>query len=234
LPIAARFLSVDPVVAKSGRSQDWNRYSYVANNPLRLIDKDGRLKLDAIGYYLSEYQAHAIVTHHTDPNKGYFLAGVYLFADDNTKIEARSAIPINETDITTGKITNEEKKLIVDYRPNKTNPMATNCHGLTFTKGRYLINNDQAALILQHDNYERVDRGSAKPGDVMAFVVSGEYVHTGKVASVDENGNVVSIVHLSGADTIDDIKVTSPPGATSPLWEGTAHVEIYRRTEPEQ
>ena len=37
-----RFLSVDPIGGTVGSSQSWNRYSYVRNNPLNLIDPDGQ------------------------------------------------------------------------------------------------------------------------------------------------------------------------------------------------
>jgi RHS repeat-associated protein len=39
-----RFVSVDPVEGKVGSSQSWNRYSYVLNNPLNLIDPLGLLE----------------------------------------------------------------------------------------------------------------------------------------------------------------------------------------------
>lgn len=44
-----RFTSTDPLLA-SGRTnlpQSWNRYSYVLNNPLRLVDPDGMAELDS-------------------------------------------------------------------------------------------------------------------------------------------------------------------------------------------
>jgi len=41
-PVMGRFLSVDPVLGDPGEPQSWNRYTYVANNPLRYIDPDGR------------------------------------------------------------------------------------------------------------------------------------------------------------------------------------------------
>jgi hypothetical protein len=40
-PILGRFLSVDPVGGDVGSSQSWNRYTYVLNNPLVLIDPNG-------------------------------------------------------------------------------------------------------------------------------------------------------------------------------------------------
>lgn len=41
-PNLGRFLSVDPVGGSVGSSQSWNRYSYVMNSPLNLVDPDGQ------------------------------------------------------------------------------------------------------------------------------------------------------------------------------------------------
>lgn len=41
-PNLGRFMSVDPVGGTVGSSQSWNRYSYVLNEPVGLIDPDGR------------------------------------------------------------------------------------------------------------------------------------------------------------------------------------------------
>jgi RHS repeat-associated protein len=40
-PVLGRFLSPDPLTAKPSNSQSWNRYSYVANNPLKYADPSG-------------------------------------------------------------------------------------------------------------------------------------------------------------------------------------------------
>jgi RHS repeat-associated protein len=44
-PYMGRFLSVDPLIPKTAMRapQMWNRYSYVANNPLNRVDPDGKL-----------------------------------------------------------------------------------------------------------------------------------------------------------------------------------------------
>ena len=41
-----RFVSVDPAGGDVGSSQSWNRYAYVENNPIRMVDPDGRDGLD--------------------------------------------------------------------------------------------------------------------------------------------------------------------------------------------
>jgi RHS repeat-associated protein len=40
-PVLGRFLSVDPVLGDTSSSQNWNRYSYVWNNPLNAVDPLG-------------------------------------------------------------------------------------------------------------------------------------------------------------------------------------------------
>jgi uncharacterized protein RhaS with RHS repeats len=47
-PNLGRFLSVDPIGGSVESSQSWNRYSYVENNPLRMVDPDGRSGIEAV------------------------------------------------------------------------------------------------------------------------------------------------------------------------------------------
>jgi RHS repeat-associated protein len=48
-PLTGRFISADPFVQESLNSQSLNRYSYVANNPLSLIDPSGFSFISKIG-----------------------------------------------------------------------------------------------------------------------------------------------------------------------------------------
>ncbi|MEM7482129.1 MAG: RHS repeat-associated core domain-containing protein [Acidobacteriota bacterium] len=41
-PLFGRFLSVDPVAGSPLAPQSWNRFAYARNNPVRLVDPDGR------------------------------------------------------------------------------------------------------------------------------------------------------------------------------------------------
>ncbi|MBX3000485.1 MAG: hypothetical protein KF893_18340 [Caldilineaceae bacterium] len=52
-----RFISADPLVPEPRNPQDWNRYSYVRNNPLKYIDPSGhtaRSALDLVRYLRNE------------------------------------------------------------------------------------------------------------------------------------------------------------------------------------
>ena len=40
-PVIGRFLSIDPVNFSPGRPDMFNRYAYVANDPLNMVDPDG-------------------------------------------------------------------------------------------------------------------------------------------------------------------------------------------------
>jgi RHS repeat-associated protein len=40
--ISGRFMSADPILGRVNRTQSWNRYAYVRNNPLSLVDPNGK------------------------------------------------------------------------------------------------------------------------------------------------------------------------------------------------
>ena len=40
-PVSARFLSADPVMGNPLSTQRWNKYAYVENSPMRLVDPSG-------------------------------------------------------------------------------------------------------------------------------------------------------------------------------------------------
>lgn len=50
-PLIGRFLSIDPLVSASGGSQGWNRYAYVASNPLGFTDPTGAARHEARIYH---------------------------------------------------------------------------------------------------------------------------------------------------------------------------------------
>jgi len=69
-PFLARFLSPDPFVQAPGYSQNYNRYSYAWNNPLRFVDPSG---------FINQYPDEGVVRRHMDggsaPNWYPFASG---------------------------------------------------------------------------------------------------------------------------------------------------------------
>jgi RHS repeat-associated protein len=47
-PVAARFLSEDPVLTDANTGESFNRYAYAENNPYKYIDPDGRGAVDGL------------------------------------------------------------------------------------------------------------------------------------------------------------------------------------------
>ena len=47
-PNLGRFMSVDPVGGTIGSSQSWNRYSYVDNNPIAVVDPNGEAEFRVV------------------------------------------------------------------------------------------------------------------------------------------------------------------------------------------
>jgi hypothetical protein len=51
-PVLGRFISADTIVPKPQNPQDWNRYAYTVNNPIRFNDPSGHFYDDALKEYL--------------------------------------------------------------------------------------------------------------------------------------------------------------------------------------
>ena len=169
-----RFMSADAwhSAGPLTTGQSWNRYAYVNNDPLRYTDPDGRLRKDAFNSLVMK--PHGPVEerlHVAAPGHAFKFQPVYLYADDGAKIEAFFS---------------------VDNDPR----MQTDCHGLTFAEGRVWIDNDQVPRLLQHDGYAETKTPAA--GDVGVYYDGNAAVHSVTVESVDDQGNVQSVVGLGG------------------------------------
>ena len=84
-PALGRFLSPDPYVQMPDFTQNFNRYSYCLNNPLRYVDKDGEIVwfvpvLIGVGVYaLIEYGSQVVTNYmekRTNPNCNYTTADI--------------------------------------------------------------------------------------------------------------------------------------------------------------
>ena len=75
-PVIARFLSPDPYVQSPGYSQNFNRYSYVLNNPLKYTDPSGEWINFAIGAVIGGIQGYMV--GRSAGLKGWGMAGAIL------------------------------------------------------------------------------------------------------------------------------------------------------------
>jgi len=100
-PAIGRFVSPDPIVPSAGNGQDYNRYTYVRNNPLAYDDPSGNeprdwLKRVLLGAIVHRYiQAELMIKHQLQPEVGLqngkrradlvdtSVGGVYEIKPDN-------------------------------------------------------------------------------------------------------------------------------------------------------
>ena len=62
-PALGRFLSPDPYVQMPDFSQNFNRYSYALNNPLRFVDEDGEFFWAVVGIAAAVSAVVNVATH---------------------------------------------------------------------------------------------------------------------------------------------------------------------------
>ena len=66
-PALGRFLSPDPYVQAPDFTQNFNRYSYCLNNPLRYVDKNGEFFLGTILTFVGDLLKTAFIDGGLDP-----------------------------------------------------------------------------------------------------------------------------------------------------------------------
>lgn len=92
-PVLGRFLSADPYVGDVGDSQEYNRYSYVGNNPLNATDPSGYFKLwkDALGPIV-QYVATAIAYYYCGPYTATLVSSAIGATINGTKGAIQGAV----------------------------------------------------------------------------------------------------------------------------------------------
>ncbi|MCK4664661.1 MAG: hypothetical protein KAT68_17460 [Bacteroidales bacterium] len=85
-PVVARFLSPDPFVQMPEYSQNFNRYSYVLNNPLRFTDPSGFIFLENFDWFINNQTGD--VYYNSEYREG-----------DESKIEGEGWVWFGENDV---------------------------------------------------------------------------------------------------------------------------------------
>lgn len=238
-----RFMIPDALFADQHPAdpQSWNLYSYVANNPLRFIDTNGRVKLDAAGNVIFDKTGSGAVTFIAAlPMGGGRTFSVTwnadfgkIYADDGTAIEASKAT--SDIKITVrasgGSIIAEGGP---DLVPGWSGYSCTaDCHGVTFAKGQVWINNDQVEKLVKGDNYKEVKRSAPKPGDVGIYSTDGKLktaVHSVRAEKVNRDGKVTKVISKGGITP--KVSVAPGPGPGTGWNDASAKLRYYRKEEP--
>lgn len=200
-PVVGRFLSNDPV-GWTGETDSFSRYAYAGNNPYKYVDPDGRLKKNIFGQIDFDKVGSSQMANHPSGVFSKFQPG-HVTADDGTKIVAFKNV-------------------------GKDERMDTDCHGQTFTDGKFWINNDQVNGILQGDGYKQVD--TPKSGDVVVYKEGGDVVHSVTVSDVNSESGAVTVTGLGGIET-EPSSSSVVPGEGGGWSNPDATYEYYRKED---
>ena len=214
-----RFTSPDTLMASGGAAnpQTWNRYAYVVNNPVAYIDFNGQLKRDKNGKVITEKPRND--TYSLTENISTKGQWVTIRTDKGRTIDA-----FQNSDFS------GDANISLEY----------NCHGLTFTQGQLLIENDQVQRILD-DDYEEVKyKDGEKPqvGDVVVYYSTdpesnpstGGIVHSTTITATNEDIKKTQVAGLGGNE------MKSKSTAIGDGWKdnGMVRFRIFRRKPNDQ
>ncbi len=243
-----RFITVDPLLASANSSnpQTFNRYVYVLNNPLALIDRTGAFPEFTFSVYVRSFAPYQWFGpgnvargdnrgFSTDPNKTYRIQAFsrVTAADDGRyfpmSMTQASEATTSETNLGFISWTADSECYIND--PNG-NYFADGLPGGNDSLGYHMYGNDDAIPFVSSDidlhpelRFNYADQGDGVVNMTVTGAVTGDQFPAAEAFIRDSNGNSVMLGVF--APTASSGPVTSLPGnGTSPMINVDVTVQV--------
>ena len=178
-------------------------YTYAIDDPVNNTDVDGDVVRDKDGNIVF-IPVETITAHHggDKSGKGAKLMMGFIFANDGSRILAYKNL--------SGK-----------------KGWDTDCHGQTFTKGKYWIDNDQVRKLLKGDNYDKKTKEEIKKGDIVVYTDEEENVQDSRTVTRTDAPDGTCVYGQGGLE--EDNYETNENDA----WD-SEYREYYRKSEKDK
>ncbi|MBO9635770.1 MAG: hypothetical protein J7578_21880, partial [Chitinophagaceae bacterium] len=180
----------------------YSPYVYSIDDPINYYDTDGEIIRDKKGNIVFIPIEDGVMNHGADKEGAKGTFG-FIYTNDGTAIMV---------------FKNKSSKKGFD----------TDCHGQTFTKGKYWINNSEVRKILKGDGYKKIKKSEIKKGDIVIYTDGKDGVEDSRVVVViDPTTGEIKVYGQGG------LEEENYESGIDEAWESDGQ-EYYRKTQKDR